>query len=81
MFLNNWFVFSSDTHKYNTSWSCNNKLQNCSYSTNTYGEKLITISAIKSWNDSQNNLKTILLRLLTPNKIKLLLSNECLKKY
>ena len=28
--FNNWFVFSSDTHKYNTSWSSNDKLQNYS---------------------------------------------------
>ena len=41
--FNNWFVFSSDTHKYNTSWSSNDKL---------------IISAIESWNNSENNLKT-----------------------
>ena len=79
--FNNWFVFSSDTHKYNTSWSSNDKLQKYSYRTNTYGKNSIIISAIESWNNSQNNLKTISLRLLTPNKIKLLLSNEYLKNY
>ena len=25
--FNNWLVFSCDTHKYNTSWSSNDKLQ------------------------------------------------------
>ena len=79
--FNNWFVFSSDTHKYNTSWSSNDKLQKYSYRTNSYGKKLIIISATESWNNSRNNLKTISLRLLTPNKIKLLLSNEYLKNY
>ena len=54
--FNNWFVFSSDTHKYNTSWSSNDKLQKYSYRTNTYGKNLIIISAIESWNNSQNNL-------------------------
>ena len=73
--------FSSDTHKYNTSWSSNDKLQKYSYRTNSYGKKLIIISATESWNNSRNNLKTISLRLLTPNKIKLLLSNEYLKNY
>ena len=77
--FNNWFVFSSDTHKYNTSWSSDDKLQKYSYRTNTYGKNSIIISAIESWNNSQNNLKTMSLRLLTPNKIKLLLSNEQLK--
>ena len=54
--FNNWFVFSSDTHKYNTSWSSNDKLQKYSYRTNTYGKNSIIISAIESWNNSQNNL-------------------------
>ena len=78
--FNNWFVFSSDTHKYNTSWSSDDKLQKYSYRTNTYGKNSIIISVIESWNNSQNNLK-ISLRLLTPSKIKLPLSNEFLKNY
>ena len=61
------------------SWSSNDKLQNI-HTELTQGKNLITISAIESRNNSQNNLKTISLRLLTPNKIKLLLSNEYLKK-
>ena len=72
----NWFAFSSDTHKYNISWSSNDKLQKYSYRTNTYGKNSIIISATESCNNSQNNLKTISLRLLTPSKIKLYLSNE-----
>ena len=61
--FNNGFIFSSDTHNYNTSWSPNDKSQKYSYRTNIYGKKSIS------------------LRLLTPNKIKLLLSNEYLKNY
>ena len=79
--FNNWFVFSSGTHKYNTSWSSNDKFQKYSCRSNTYAKNSIIISAIVSWNNSQNNLKTISLRLLTPSKIKLLLSNEYLKNY
>ena len=70
--FNNWFVFS---------WSSNDKLQKYSYGTNTDGKNSIIISAIESWNNIQDNLKTISLRLPTPNKIKLLLSNEYLKNY
>ena len=44
--FNNWFVFSSDTHKYNTSWSSNDKLQKYSYRTNTYCKNSIIVSAI-----------------------------------
>ena len=79
--LNNRFVFNSDTHNYNTSWSSNNKLQKHSYGTNTYGKNSITVSAIESWNDSQHYVKTTSLRLMTPNKINLLLSHEYLKNY
>ena len=49
--FNNRFVFSSDAHKYNTSWSSNDKLQKYSYRTKTYGRNSITISAIESWNN------------------------------
>ena len=57
--FNNWFVFSSDTHRgksSDTSWSSNDKLQKYSYRTNTYGKNSIIISAI---NNSQNNLKNL----------------------
>ena len=51
----NWFVFSFDTRKYNTSWSSNNKLQKYSYRTNTYGKNSIIIISIESWNNSQQS--------------------------
>ena len=60
--FNNWFVFSSDTHRgksSDTSWSSNDKLQKYSYRTNTYGKNSIIISVIESWNNSQNNLKSL----------------------
>ena len=44
----NWSVFSSDTLKYSTSWSFNDKLKKYSYRTNSYGKNSITISAIES---------------------------------
>ena len=43
---NNWFVFSSDTLKYNTSWPSNDKIQKYSNRNNTYRKNLIIISAI-----------------------------------
>ena len=57
--FNNWFAFSSDTHKYNTSWSSNDKPQKYSYRTNTFGKNSIIISAIETWNNSQDNLKRL----------------------
>ena len=60
--FNNWFVFSSDIHRYNTSWSSDDKLQKYSYRTNTYRKNSIIISTIESWNNSQNNLTKLLNR-------------------
>ena len=37
--FNNWLVFNFDTHKNNTLWSSNDKVQKYSYRTNTYGQK------------------------------------------
>ena len=60
--FNNWFVFSSDTHKYNTSWSSSSddKLEKYSYRTTilVLWQKF-DHSAIESWNNDQNNLKTL----------------------
>ena len=71
--------FPSETHIYNTLWSSNDKLQKYLCRTNTYGKSSITVSAIESWNNNQNYLKTISLRLLIPNKVSLFISNEYLK--
>ena len=74
-----WFIFSANTHIYNTSGSSNDKLQKYPYRANTYGKNSITVSATESWNNNQIYLKSILLTLLTPNKIRLRISNEYLK--
>ena len=66
--FNNWFLFSSDQHNYETSWSSLDNLHKPSYKTNTYGKNSIVVSAINAWNNSQNFLK-ISLRHLSPIKI------------
>ena len=43
--------------------------------TNRYGEYSITVSAIESWNKIQKQLKNMLLKDLSPNKIKTVVSN------
>ena len=67
--FNNWFLFSSDQHNYETSWSSLDNLHKPSYKTNTYGKNSIVVRAINAWNNSQKFLK-ISLRHLSPNKIK-----------
>ena len=67
--FNDWFLFSSDQHNYETSWSSLGNLHKASYKTNLYGKNSIIVSAINAWNNSQKLLK-ISLRHLSPNKIK-----------
>ena len=74
--FNNWFLFSSDQHNYETSWSSLDNLHKPSYKTNTY----IDVSAINAWNNSQKFLK-ISLRHLSPNKIKKILSDAYFANY
>ena len=42
------------------------------YKTDRYGKYSITVSAVESWNKIQKQLKSILLKDLSPNKIKTL---------
>ena len=61
-----WFSFSSDQHDYET---------------DRYGKYSITVSAVESWNKVQNQLKDMLLKDLSPRKIKTIVSNFYLKSY
>ena len=74
--FNNWFLFSSDQHNYETSLSSLDNLHKPSYKTNTCGKNSIVASAINAWNNSRKFLK-ISLKHLSPNKIKKILS-RCL---
>ena len=72
--FNDWFLFSSDQHNYETSCSSLGNLHKSSSKTNLYGKNSIIASAINAWNNSQKLLK-ISLRHLSPNKIKRILSD------
>ena len=45
------------------------------YKKNKYGNYSITVSAVDSWNKIQKQLKNILLKDLSPNKTKTVVSN------
>ena len=79
--FNTWFSFSSDQHNYETSSSAQGNLMKLFYKTNRYGKYLITVSAAESWNKIQKQLKNMLLKDLSPNKIKAVVSNFYLKSY
>ena len=79
--FNTWFSFSSDQHNYETSSSTQGNLIKLFYKTNRYGKYSITVSAVESWNKIQKQLKNMLLKDLSPNKIKTVVSNFYLKSY
>ena len=51
------------------------------YKTDRYGKYSITGSAVELWNKIQKQLKNMLLKELSPNKIKAVVTNFYLKSY
>ena len=76
-----WFSFSSDQHNYETSSSTQGNLTKLFYKTNRYGKFSITVSTIDLWNKIEKQLKDMLLKGLTPKKIKTIVSKFYLKSY
>ena len=83
-----WFSFSADQHNYEASSSIQGNLTKLFYKTNRYGKYTnrygkysITVSAVESWNKIQKQLKDLLLKDLSPSKIKAIVSNFYLKSY
>ena len=76
-----WFSFSSDQHNYETSSSTQDNLMKLFYKTNRYGKYSITVSAVELWNKIQKQLKNMLVKNLSPNKIKTIVTNLYLKSY
>ena len=82
--FNMWFSFSSDQHNYDTSSSTESNLMKVFYKTNRYGKYSITVSVVKLWNKIQKQLKNMLLRELSSNKIKtvvILTTHLIIEKY
>ena len=52
------------------------------YKTDRYGKYSITVSAVESWSKIQKQLKSILLKDLSPNKIKIIfITHLIMQKY
>ena len=73
--------FSSDQHNCETSSSVQSNLIKRFYKRKIYGKHSVTISAVESWNKIQKQLKDMLLKDLSPNKIKTIFSDFYLKSY
>ena len=74
-----WFSFSSDQQNCETSSSTQGNLTKLFYQTNRYGKYSITVSAVELWNKIQKQLKDMLLKDLSPRKIKTTFSNFYIK--
>ena len=75
-----WFSFSSDQHNYETSSSTPGNLAKL-YKTNKCGKYSITVSVAELWNKIPKQLKNIVLKDLSPNKIKTVVTNFYFKSY
>ena len=72
----NWFIFRSEIHNYNTVSLSTYKLFKPSYRTDSYGKNSVIISAINCWNKTQNILDGQSLKSLYPSKIKNILTKR-----
>ena len=79
--FNTWFSFSSDQHNHEISSSTQGNIIKRFYKTKRYGKCSITVSAVESWNKVQKQLKDMLLKDLSLNKIKTFVSDFHLKSY
>ena len=80
--FNNWFTFSSDSHRYKTSCSLAGFLQVNIANTKKYGRESLTNSAISSWNDIQKYFwSNKILRDVPTFKLKSLLKKHFLDTY
>ena len=79
--FNNWFVFSSDTHRYETSCSEKGMLKVKSFNTKSHGKQAVIYSAINTWNSLQKQLKHFILRNLSTFQLKNVLKFYYLKTY
>ena len=79
--FNTWFSLSSDQHHYETSSSTQGNLMKLFDKTDRYGKYSITVNAVELWNKIQKQLKSILLKDLSPNKIKTVVTNFYFKSH
>ena len=74
--FNNWFAFSSYTHRYETSCPEKGMLKVKSFNTKSHGKKAVIYSAINTWNRLQKQLKHFLLHNLSTFQLKTSLSEN-----
>ena len=69
--FNNWYVFSFDTHRYETSCFEKGMLKVKSFNTKSHVKEAVIYSALNTWNSLQKQLKNILLHNLSMFQLKI----------
>ena len=79
--FNHWFIFSSESHNYETSSTSKGLLKVNTVKTKKYGKEAMINNAILSWNNIQKIISYHVLRDLSYSKLKSLLVKHFLKTY
>ena len=79
--FNNWFTFSSDSHKYEASSSLKGLSKLKTVNTKTHGRETMINNVISSWNDIQKTILFQILRELSSCKLKSLPVKHFLHTY
>ena len=79
--FNNWFNLCSNIDNYETTSSATCKLFKSSFRTNLYGKTSVTINVVDAWNKAQTSFDDTILKDLTPNKIKTILTKQMVDSY
>ena len=79
--FDNWFTFSSTSHRYETSFADRDTLKVQAVRTTTYGKLSFINMAIQTWNNMQRLLKFSMLKKPSPNSLKTFLYKHFLSTY
>ena len=63
--FNSWFIFSSTSHNYETSFATKGHLKILTDTTTTYGKKAFISMAAKTWNNIQSQIKDPTINIFT----------------
>ena len=79
--FNSWFIFSSTFHNYETSFAAKGHLKIPTVTTTTYGKGAFISMATKTWNNTQRQIKDLMINAFSPNKLKIFLFHCYLNLY
>ena len=76
-----WFTFCSNINNYEIVSLSAGELFKPSFRANSYEKTSITVNATNSWTKMQIVFSDVILKDITPNKIKVLLTKKCIENY